>query len=119
MMGAQSDEVQLKSRVARKHFGILIEYPFDANRHSLDHKYTHCLFVIEKSLIIGRFWCAREQDHRACQIDWFVEKVILQLLIAFLMLIIPGASYRSERASKNQFFVAHESQRRLSRDSYN
>lgn len=43
MMGAQSDAVQLKSRVARKHYGISLEYPFDANRHSLDQKYTNCL----------------------------------------------------------------------------
>ncbi len=43
MMGAQSDEVQLQSRVARKHYGIELEYNYNASVHSLDQKYTHCL----------------------------------------------------------------------------
>ena len=43
MMGAQSDAVQLQSRVARKHYGILLGYPFDPKIHSLDQMYTHCL----------------------------------------------------------------------------
>lgn len=40
MMGAQSDAVQLRSRVARKHYGFELGHPYDPSKHSFDKMYT-------------------------------------------------------------------------------
>lgn len=53
MMGAESEEVQLQSRVARKHYGIELEREYNASLHSLDQTYTYLPLVVDKSLIRG------------------------------------------------------------------
>lgn len=44
MMGAQSKTVQLLSRVARGHYGLRLESPYDTRVHSWNERYLrHCL----------------------------------------------------------------------------